>query len=175
MVNDERIAQAEESLCDMLAVRDLHGKRFLDVGSGSGLFSLAARRLGATVHSFDYDSKSIACTRELKRRYLPDDSQWSIEEGSVLDRNFLTRLGQFDVVYSWGVLSPYRNNVGGLGNYTPLVGAKGSLYMLSTTTGASNAPAIHHIKLPQPCQEIAIQYRALLDGRTANRPADIVA
>jgi len=79
-VNDERIAQAEKSLYEMLAVRDLHGKRFLDVGSGSGLFGLAARRLGATVHSFDYDSKSVACTRELKRRYLPDDSQWIIEE-----------------------------------------------------------------------------------------------
>jgi 2-polyprenyl-3-methyl-5-hydroxy-6-metoxy-1,4-benzoquinol methylase len=128
-VNDERITLAEGSLCEMLTVKDLHGKRFLDAGSGSGLFSLAARRLGATVLSFDYDSKSVACTRELKRRYLPDDSQWVIEEGSVLDRNFLTRLGQFDVVYSWGVLHHTGAMWEALGNILPLVGAKGCLYI----------------------------------------------
>jgi 2-polyprenyl-6-hydroxyphenyl methylase/3-demethylubiquinone-9 3-methyltransferase len=70
MLNDERIAQAEQSLCDMLGVSDLLGKSFLDVGSGSGLFSLAARQLGATVHSFDYDPQSVACTQELKRWYF---------------------------------------------------------------------------------------------------------
>lgn len=70
VLNDDRIEQAERSLCDMLGVSNLEGKAFLDVGSGSGLFSLAARRLGAKVHSFDYDPKSVACTNELKRRYL---------------------------------------------------------------------------------------------------------
>src|SRR5438105_11901475 len=103
-LNDERIAQAEQSLCDMLGVSDLQGKTFLDIGSGSGLFSLAARRLGAMVHAFDYDPQSVACTREIKRRYAPEDLHWTIEEGSVLDRDYLSRLGQFDAVYSWGVL-----------------------------------------------------------------------
>lgn len=97
VLDDCRITQAEQSLHDMLGVSDLQGKRFLDIGSGSGLFSLAARRLGATLHSFDYDSQSVACTRELKQRYFPDDSQWEIEEGSVLDGGYLSRLGQFDV------------------------------------------------------------------------------
>ena len=103
-LNNEGIAQAEKSRCDRLGVSDLQGKSFLDVGSGSGLFSLAARRLGATVHFFDYDPKSVACTQELKRRYFPEDPQWIIEEGSVLEPDYLSRLGQFEVVYSWGVL-----------------------------------------------------------------------
>ncbi len=104
VLNDERIAEAEKSLKGMLGVENLRGRRFLDVGSGSGLFSLAARRLGATVRSFDYDPKSVACTRELKRRHFAEDSAWTIEKGSVLDPAYLLALGVFDVVYAWGVL-----------------------------------------------------------------------
>ena len=104
IVDESRIRQAERSLCTMLGVDGLHHKRFLDVGSGSGLFSLAARRLGATVHSFDYDPESVACTEELKRRYFRDDPNWIVETGSALDEAFLESLGRFDVVYSWGVL-----------------------------------------------------------------------
>ena len=55
VLDDERIATAEDSLKGMLECEDLQGKKFLDIGSGSGLFSLAARRLGATVHSVDFD------------------------------------------------------------------------------------------------------------------------
>jgi len=104
VLNQKRIDQAIASLNTMLEGENINGKRFLDAGSGSGLFSLAARQLGATVHSFDYDSQSVACTRELRRRYFPDDSEWTVEEASVLDRDYIHMLGQFDVVYSWGVL-----------------------------------------------------------------------
>ncbi|MFL6244858.1 MAG: class I SAM-dependent methyltransferase [Thermoanaerobaculia bacterium] len=104
VVDDRRIADAERSLREKLHIETLEDKRFLDAGSGSGLFSLAARRLGATVHSFDYDPRSVACASELKRRFRPDDAQWTIEQGSVLDQDYLSTLGRFDVVYSWGVL-----------------------------------------------------------------------
>lgn len=104
LLDDRRIAQAESSLKDMLEVERLDGRTFLDAGSGSGLFSLAARRLGATVTSFDFDPQSVACTTELRRRYFPDDARWDVREGSVLDDQFVRGLGTFDVVYSWGVL-----------------------------------------------------------------------
>jgi 2-polyprenyl-3-methyl-5-hydroxy-6-metoxy-1,4-benzoquinol methylase len=129
VLNEDRIAQAEKSLREMLGVSDLQDKRFLDIGSGSGLFSLAARRLGAAVHSFDYDPKSVSCTQELKRRYFPGDSQWLIEEGSVLDRNYLARLGQFDVVYSWGVLHHTGAMWQALENIAPLVASGGQLFI----------------------------------------------
>jgi 2-polyprenyl-3-methyl-5-hydroxy-6-metoxy-1,4-benzoquinol methylase len=129
LVNEDRIAQAESSLRGMLGVSDLQGKRFLDIGSGSGLFSLAARRLGAAVHSFDYDPKSVGCTRELKRRYFAGDSQWLIEEGSVLDREYLARLGQFDVVYSWGVLHHTGAMWQAMENVAPLVVGDGKLFL----------------------------------------------
>ena len=88
----------------MLGVSTLQNKTFLDVGSGSGLSSLAARNLGAKVLSFDYDENSVLCTRELKHKYYQNDNNWKIMHGSVLDTDYLRSLGEFDYVYSWGVL-----------------------------------------------------------------------
>jgi SAM-dependent methyltransferase len=105
VLDDERVAEAERSLREMLGVETLAGRSFLDIGSGSGLFSLAARRLGAErVHSFDFDPQSVACTRELRRRFFDDDPRWTIEQGSALDADFVASLGSWDIVYSWGVL-----------------------------------------------------------------------
>lgn len=98
----ESIAEAEQSLVEKLG--DLKGKRFLDIGCGSGLFSLAARNLGATVHSFDFDPNSVGCAKHLKAQYYPDDDSWKIWQGSVLDADMIQSLGVYDVVYSWGVL-----------------------------------------------------------------------
>jgi 2-polyprenyl-6-hydroxyphenyl methylase/3-demethylubiquinone-9 3-methyltransferase len=104
VLDENRIERAVVSLRALLGVADLKGASFLDIGSGSGLFSLAAHRLGARVRSFDYDPASVACTEELKRRHATAGADWSVERGSVLDKRFLSSLGQFDVVYSWGVL-----------------------------------------------------------------------
>jgi len=104
VIDDERIEAAARSLGEMLEVERLDGRSFLDVGCGSGLFSLAARKLGASVRSFDFDRESVACAVELKRRYCPEDSNWIIETGSVLDGDYLSSLGKFDIVYAWGVL-----------------------------------------------------------------------
>jgi len=104
VINDSRIEHAKQSLCEMLDVTSLDGKTFLDIGSGSGLFSLAARSLGATVYSFDYDQRSVECTQELKDRFYPNDNNWVVDEGSVLDSNYLCKYNDIDIIYSWGVL-----------------------------------------------------------------------
>ena len=104
-LDERRILAACGSVRNLLGLDSLEGKSFLDVGSGSGLFSLAAMRLGADkILSFDYDPASVACGNELKRRYFPGDPRWTISEGSVLDAGFTRSLGRWDLVYSWGVL-----------------------------------------------------------------------
>jgi SAM-dependent methyltransferase len=103
-LDERRIASAEDSLRTMLGVRGLKGKTFLDIGCGSGLFSLAASRLGASVTSFDYDPQSVACTRAVEARYCARGADWKIEQGSVLDAAYMARFSGVDVVYSWGVL-----------------------------------------------------------------------
>lgn len=100
----DRVRQAEAALLATLKLPTLEGRTFLDLGSGSGLSSLAARNLGASVVSVDYDPASVACTRELKRSHWPGDDRWVVLEGSALDRGFLAGLGRFAIVYSWGVL-----------------------------------------------------------------------
>lgn len=129
LLSEERIVAAENSLKDMLRVQNLAGKSFLDVGSGSGLFSLAARRLGAKVFSFDYDPASVECTRDLRQRFFPNDPDWTVEAGSVLDDTYLAKLPRFDIVYSWGVLHHTGSMWKSLGNVAPLVLPEGKLFI----------------------------------------------
>jgi 2-polyprenyl-3-methyl-5-hydroxy-6-metoxy-1,4-benzoquinol methylase len=126
-LNDERIAGAEKALQCMLQLGTLSGRTFLDIGSGSGLSSLAAHRLGAEVVSFDYDPRSVGCTRELKRRYFSNGPCWTIEEGSILDEAYIKTLGKFDIVYSWGVLHHTGQMQAALANATIAVDEHGLL------------------------------------------------
>jgi 2-polyprenyl-3-methyl-5-hydroxy-6-metoxy-1,4-benzoquinol methylase len=128
-LTEQRIIAAETSLTQMLELRTLQGKSFLDIGSGSGLFSLAARRLGAQVHSFDYDPDSASCTAALKRRFFPDEVGWTIEQGSVLDQKYMKSLGPFDIVYSWGVLHHTGAMWQALENAADAVAPAGSLFI----------------------------------------------
>lgn len=128
-LNESRIKEAKQSLRTMLELEDLSGKSFLDIGCGSGLLSLVARQLGAEVHSFDYDPQSVACAQELKRRFFPHDDLWQIEEGSALDKEYLQSIGQFDIVYSWGVLHHTGDMMTALGNIKKMVKEGGVLYI----------------------------------------------
>jgi 2-polyprenyl-6-hydroxyphenyl methylase/3-demethylubiquinone-9 3-methyltransferase len=130
VLDEERIRQAERSLAGMLGEDGVAERNFLDAGCGSGLFSLAAVRLGAArVHSFDYDPQSVACAQELKRCYVPLAESWTVEGGSVLDPVYLRTLGQWDIVYSWGVLHHTGRMWEAMENVARLVAPGGTLFI----------------------------------------------
>jgi 2-polyprenyl-6-hydroxyphenyl methylase/3-demethylubiquinone-9 3-methyltransferase len=127
-LTEEKIEIAKQSLVEMLGFNDLTGKTFLDVGCGSGLFSLSAMKLGAIVYSLDFDPYSVKCTQFLREKYFPQ-SKWTVQEGSVLDRAYIESLGKFDIVYSWGVLHHTGNLQGALENIDIPVKEKGKLFI----------------------------------------------
>lgn len=103
-LDTRRFDTARASLQEFLEISDLKGKTFVDIGSGSGLFSAAAHALDAEkIVSFDIDAFSVECTRFLHTK-AGNPAHWTIQEGSVLDTEFLSGLDTFDVVYAWGSL-----------------------------------------------------------------------
>lgn len=100
----ERLAVAEQSLKDLIGVESLAGLSWLDIGCGSGIFSLAARRLGAArLTSVDIDPDAVACCKRLREKEGSPEN-WRVLHGSVLDPGFVAGIEPADVVYSWGVL-----------------------------------------------------------------------
>ncbi len=126
MVNEERIQEAEKNIQKIPS--SLKDKIFLDAGCGSGLFSLAAARLGARVISFDLDADCIQCAEHLKKTYA-SGANWTIQQGSVLDLDFLKRLEPADIIYSWGVLHHTGNMYKAFENLTKIMKPSGHLFI----------------------------------------------
>lgn len=128
-IDEERVTIAESSLTEFLNLNSLEGKSFVDIGCGSGLFSWAALNLGANrIISFDVDPFSVECCRYLHSR-AGSPANWEVREGSVLDRDFVSNLGTFDIVYSWGVLHHTGRMWDAVWNSANMVTPGGSYYI----------------------------------------------
>jgi SAM-dependent methyltransferase len=129
-LDDAALKSSVDSLVAFSKSADwFRGKSFLDIGCGSGLFSLAAMKLGATrVVSFDVDPDSVSCCRYLRQQYGSPD-HWEVLQGSVLDPYFVGGLGTFDYVYSWGVLHHSGDMWTAIKNAASLVSPEGFLYI----------------------------------------------
>ncbi|RYG38960.1 MAG: class I SAM-dependent methyltransferase [Burkholderiales bacterium] len=104
-LSDSIVRESVDHMRRFMKVDNLNGKTFLDIGCGSGIHSLAALRLGAEkVVAFDYDEHSVATSRKVREWAGVPVEKWAIQQGSVLDLDFMHSLPKSDIVYSWGVL-----------------------------------------------------------------------
>ncbi|HBJ34041.1 MAG TPA: hypothetical protein DDZ51_04600 [Planctomycetaceae bacterium] len=132
-LNEEVIGGAVADIRDWLPEEELVGKSVIDVGSGSGLSSLALMRCGAaSITSIDVDPKSVLATRKLAE--ASSGASWNVREGSILDDRFVNELGQFDLVYSWGVLHHTGAMWGAIENATRLC-KDGGLFWIAIYAG----------------------------------------
>lgn len=124
-LDDDRERIAAESLRDL--VGDLKDKTFLDIGCGSGLFSLCAHRAGAArVVSLDVDADAVESTRRLHAR-AGRPGNWTILHRSILDPTLPEDVPVADVVYSWGVLHHTGDMYAAIRNAAALVAPSGML------------------------------------------------
>lgn len=100
----ERLAAAKSSLQSLLQRETLKGFSFLDIGCGSGLFSIAAYELGAArVVGIDLNPGCIVVSSQNRDRLAPK-APILFQQASVLHPEALKSLGEFDIVYAWGSL-----------------------------------------------------------------------
>ncbi len=133
-LGEEQINSAEKSLLKYLPENEYANKVFIDIGCGSGIFSLGALKLRCKrVISFDVDKYSIEATKTTKSNFfslVPKDSQWDIFLGSVLDKNLIEELkNKGDIVYSWGVLHHTGDVFQAIANAAQLVKSNGSFIL----------------------------------------------
>lgn len=103
LIDHARVDAAVAGVRRLVGRESLAGSRFLDIGSGSGLHSLAACLMGAAqVTAVDLDPDSVETTRRVLSR-LGGEVRWTADRVSVFDLSPATH-GVFDIVYSWGVL-----------------------------------------------------------------------
>jgi SAM-dependent methyltransferase len=103
-IDDQRLAIAAGSIQGLLRRKTLSGVSMLDVGCGSGLFSIAAYQLGAAkIVGIDINPRCIAISERNRDRLAPK-TPIAFQQSSVLDRERLESLGTFDLVYAWGSL-----------------------------------------------------------------------
>lgn len=108
---ESNLKEAVDSLDNLVGKDLISNKTFLDIGCGSGLFSIAAIKLGAKkVLGFDLSKESVDVSKQnTKSECTPDN------------------IGKFDIVYSWGVLHHTGDIVGAILNSMNLVEDKGLL------------------------------------------------
>lgn len=93
--------RAEPHILDFAGFHLWRGRRVLEIGCGIGSDAEQFARHGAEYVGIDISEESLRLCRQ---RFDVYDLPGEFHQGSVTDLNFLQSLGEFDLVYSYGVL-----------------------------------------------------------------------
>ncbi len=128
-IEPKQLEKAKISLTEFLPQKEIKNHTFIDIGCGSGIFSLASYKLKAKkIISVDIDDSSIKCVKKIQRDN-GNPKNWTTKRGSILDNKFVDKLGKYDIVYSWGVLHHTGNMNKAFENITKLCNKNGYLYI----------------------------------------------
>ena len=101
----EQLQTAQKSLSENLGPDGLRNKSFIDIGCGSGIFSICAGLLGSKrVVGMDVNDKCVEISRKNSERFINRETKPEFIQESILNREGINKLGRFDVVYAWGSL-----------------------------------------------------------------------
>lgn len=144
---DSAIESAQEDIIDWVGESGVRGRSVIDVGCGSGLSSACLFAMGAsTLQSFDLDFWSIESTKIFRKR-AGDPENWTLQQGSILDEDFVAALPRADLVYAWGVLHHTGDMWRAVEHAAQLVDLDGHLWLALYTKG------------PRYAQDLALKQR----------------
>lgn len=123
-LDNQKFDEALNSLEKLINKNKIKNSRFLDIGCGSGIFAIAASKLGAiNVVGIDISKESINTSLQNKKRFASKNKIQFFHK-SVFDKEILD-LNKFDIVYSWGVLHHTGNMLKAIEISSKLVEKKG--------------------------------------------------
>lgn len=157
LIDTARLDQVSSELARLLNIKNLNGKKVLDIGCGSGVHEIGFYMLGCRdLIAIDYDKNSIIATKQTLAKFCPE-SDFKVLQGDILSEESLS-LGKFDIVYSWGVLHHTGNLVEAIRNASSLVADKGhlaiALYRKTLMCGLWKIEKRIYSKLPKLLQLI---------------------
>lgn len=130
VLTPERVEKSRRSLEVVFGPDGLRGRTFLDIGCGSGVFSICASRLGAKkIVGIDVDPECIEVSRKNSLSFIGQSVMPEFLQISILDGEKVKTLEKSDVVYAWGSLHHTGNMWRAIKITTDLVDAGGTLWL----------------------------------------------
>ncbi len=162
----EKVQEAKKSIIGLIGpISPIGHISFLDIGCGSGLFSICAKMLGAKrVVGMDVNQLCLEVAKENERTILRTHERTQIDflTLSILDTPAIAKLGQFDIVYAWGSLHHTGNLALAIKNAASCVKSNGT-FVISIYNRHWSSPIWKLVKkvynrLPSFCKLFAVYF-----------------